>query len=63
MRSDFSQDDQFIRVAELGEILAAGVIRGRMKKSSQISPISGENLLDISPAESGHGVGSSEDDR
>jgi hypothetical protein len=42
------------RVAEIGEILAAGLMRALARKSSQIPPSSGETSLDISPAKSGH---------
>lgn len=43
-------------IRELAEILAAGLIRNHARKSSQISPDSGEISLDISPAESSHPI-------
>jgi len=42
------------RIAEIGVILAAGLIRMRMLKSSRLSADDGESSLDFSPAESGH---------
>jgi hypothetical protein len=41
-------------ISEIGEILAAGLMRLEARKSSQTSAASGESSLDISPAESGH---------
>lgn len=41
-------------IADIAEILAAGLMRVMARKSSQISPITREVSLDISPAESGH---------
>jgi hypothetical protein len=43
-----------VRLAEIAEILAAGLMRALAKKSSQISPFTGETSLDISPSKSGH---------
>ncbi len=41
-------------LAEIADILAAGLMRSVARKSSQISPVSAENSLDISPTKSGH---------
>lgn len=43
------------RLAELGEILAAGLIRLRAGQSSSISADRGESCLDLAPDQSGHG--------
>jgi hypothetical protein len=42
------------RIAELAEILAAGLMRALARKSNQISPSSGESSLHFSPGKSGH---------
>jgi hypothetical protein len=42
------------QLAQIAEILAAGLMRALAKKSSQMSPAGGESSLDISAAESGH---------
>ena len=44
------------RLDEIAEILAAGLIRLRARKSSQISADRGESSLDFSPDQSGHMV-------
>jgi hypothetical protein len=41
-------------IAEIGEILAAGLMRVLARKSSQRSAEGGDSSLDISPGESGH---------
>ena len=41
-------------LAEIGEILAAGLMRVLQRKSSQTSPDGGESSLDFSATESGH---------
>jgi hypothetical protein len=41
-------------LAEIGEILAAGLMRLRARKSSPKSPDPGESSLDFSPHQSGH---------
>jgi hypothetical protein len=42
------------RIAEIGEILAAGLIRLRVRKSSQIVATNGESSLDCVATQSGH---------
>lgn len=42
------------RLAEIAEILAAGLMRVLARKSSPISADAGERSLDISATESGH---------
>ena len=42
------------RLNEIADILAAGLIRLRARKSSQISADHGESSLDFSPDQSGH---------
>jgi hypothetical protein len=42
------------RIAEIAEILAAGLTRLAARKSSPESADSGERLLDFSPDRSGH---------
>ena len=42
------------RIAEIGEILAAGLMRLRARKSSQLSAEDGESSLHFMPPESGH---------
>lgn len=42
------------RLAELGRILAAGLIRMRVRKSSPLSADSGESSVDLPPPKSGH---------
>lgn len=42
---------------ELAEILAAGLMRLRARKSSQTLPHTGERSLDFSPDQSGHAPG------
>jgi hypothetical protein len=40
-------------IQEIAEILAAGLLRVRARKSSQVAPLAQENSLDFSLAESG----------
>jgi hypothetical protein len=42
------------RLAELGRLLAAGLIRMKASKSSPLSADRGENSVDLSPPQSGH---------
>jgi hypothetical protein len=42
------------RLDEIAEILAAGLVRLRARKSSQISAHSGESSLDCAADQSGH---------
>jgi hypothetical protein len=42
------------RIAEIGQILALGLIRLHARKSSPISPDRGDSLVDLSPKRSGH---------
>lgn len=42
------------RVAEIGQIIAAGLTRLRARKSSGLLPEIGESSLHFSPPESGH---------
>ena len=42
------------RIAEIGEILAAGLMRLRVRKSSQLSAETGESSFHFMPGESGH---------
>jgi hypothetical protein len=42
------------RIAEIGRILALGLIRLHARKSSPISPDRGDSLVDLSPKRSGH---------
>jgi len=42
------------RLVEIAEILAAGLMRLRARKSSQISPDFGESSVDFSRHQSGH---------
>ena len=42
------------RIEEIGEILAAGLMRLAVRKSSPNSRDSGESSLDFSPDQSGH---------
>jgi len=42
------------RLDEIADILAAGLMRLRARKSSQISPDLGESSLDFSPDQRGH---------
>jgi len=42
------------RVAEIGRILAAGLIRMRGPKSSDLSAKPGDSSLDLTPRASGH---------
>lgn len=42
------------RIAEIGEILALGLIRLRARKSSQFSDVNGESSLDCVATQSGH---------
>ena len=42
------------RLGEIAEILAAGLMRLRARKSSQLSAEDGESSLHFMPAESGH---------
>ena len=41
------------RLAELGRILAAGVIRLKAAKSSSLSAVGGDSFVDFSPRKSG----------
>jgi hypothetical protein len=41
-------------LGEIGQILAAGLMRVLARKSSQTSAEGGDSSLDISPSESGH---------
>lgn len=42
------------RLAELGRILAAGLIRMKARKSSLLSADGGESSVDLRPPKSGH---------
>ncbi len=42
------------RLAEVAEILAAGVVRLKARQSSHISVLTGENSLDCVARQSGH---------
>ena len=42
------------RIAEIGEILAAGLMRLRARKSRELSAETGESSLHFMPGESGH---------
>ena len=42
------------RIREIGEILAAGFMRLRARKSSQLAAPVGDSFVDFSAAESGH---------
>jgi hypothetical protein len=42
------------RIAEIASILAAGLMRLRIRKSSDLSHDIGESSLHLSPPESGH---------
>ena len=44
------------RLAELGQILARGLIRLHAQKSSALSADRGDNSVDFSPDQSGHAV-------
>jgi hypothetical protein len=44
------------RLDEIADILAAGLIRLRARKSTPLSRDRGESSLDFSPHQSGHGV-------
>ena len=44
------------RLDEIADILAAGLIRLRARKSSGLSANHGESSLDFSPHQSGHGA-------
>ena len=43
------------RIAELAEILARGLIRLRARKSSPLSSDRGDNFVDCTATQSGHG--------
>jgi hypothetical protein len=45
------------RLDEISEILAAGLMRLRARKSSPLSPDHGESSLDFSPDQGGHAPG------
>jgi hypothetical protein len=45
------------RIAEIAEILAAGLMRLRARKSSRISADGGESSVDFTPRQSGHATG------
>jgi hypothetical protein len=47
-------NDDHIRLSEIAEILAAGLIRALARKSSEVCVRSGENPLHIPPGQSGH---------
>jgi hypothetical protein len=42
------------RLAEIGEILATGLMRLRSRKSSPLSAVGGDSLLDCAAHPSGH---------
>lgn len=42
------------RLDEVAEMLAAGLMRQKLRKSSHLSPVSGESLLDCSGHQSSH---------
>jgi hypothetical protein len=42
------------RIVEIGEILAAGLMRVRTPKSTPKSALEGDSFVDFMPAESGH---------
>jgi hypothetical protein len=42
------------RIAELGELLAAGVMRLQARKSSRLSADRGDSSVDFLPDQSGH---------
>jgi len=42
------------RISEIAEILAAGLMRLRARKSSRLSPDCGESSLDCTATQSGH---------
>lgn len=42
------------RFAELGELLARGVVRLKARKSSQLSADYGDSSLDLTPDQRGH---------
>jgi hypothetical protein len=44
------------RLDEIADILAAGLIHLRVRKSSALSRDRGESSLDFSPSQSGHGT-------
>jgi hypothetical protein len=47
-------NDVNIRLSEIAEILAAGLMRLMARKSSEVWVHSGENSLHIPPGQSGH---------
>lgn len=51
------------RLAEIAEILAAGLMRVRARKSSQKSPNFGESLLALPGHQSGHATPDSPEDQ
>ena len=51
------------RIAEIGEILAAGLIRLRARQSSQLSPVDGESSLACLGHQSGHANGEEAENR
>jgi hypothetical protein len=42
------------RIAEIAEILAAGLMRLKLRKSSHLSAVSGDSLLDCTAHQSSH---------
>jgi hypothetical protein len=48
-------------LAEIAEILAAGLMRLRARKSSRISADGGESSVDFMPDQSGHAIGLSQE--
>jgi hypothetical protein len=54
MKMDVDSSDAHERIVEIGEILAAGLMRLAAPKSSPESADGGESLLDFSPDRSGH---------
>jgi hypothetical protein len=52
LRSDLMSPAE--RLAEIAEVLAAGVVRLRARQSSPLLPSPGESLLDCAGDQSGH---------
>jgi hypothetical protein len=48
-------------LAEIAELLAAGLMRLRVRKSSGISADFGESSVDFTPDQSGHAIGLSQE--
>jgi hypothetical protein len=55
LRKVESVDSTEERLAEIASILALGLMRLRARKSSQMSPDSGESSVDFTPGKSGRG--------